>query len=90
MDCDLFEVRILCDAADLNGLVGLGERSNRNLMWMEPLRNWREPSVGEMDLARVLGSDTAGSGVLCGATDRPVVIEKIHYRYCGLDGAHGS
>jgi hypothetical protein len=27
---------------------------------------------------------------LCWAADRPVVIEKIHYRYCGLDGAHGS
>ena len=79
VDCDLFEVRVLCDAADLDGLVGLGDRPNRDLVGMEALRDGCEPSICEVDLTGVLGTDTAGSGVLCGATDRPVVIEKIHH-----------
>jgi len=57
---------------------------------MKPLWNWCEPSVGEMDLARVLGSDTARSGILCWAADRPVVVEKIHHSDRWFDRTHRS
>ncbi len=64
VDCDLFEVRVLCDAADLDGLVGLGERPNCNLMWMKALGDRREPSIGEVNLARIFGCYAASCCIL--------------------------
>jgi hypothetical protein len=90
VDCDLFEVRVFCDAADLNGLVGLAERPNSDLMRMKPLWNWCKPSIGEVDFAWILGCNATSSGILCRAADRPVVVEEIHQGCCWLDSAHES
>ncbi len=47
-----FEIGVLGDASDLKGPVGLCDRANGDLVRVDPLRDWCEPSVGEVDLGR--------------------------------------
>ncbi len=75
MNVQRLEVGVLGDASDLEGSVGLGDGANSDLVRVDALWDWCEPSVGEVDLGRVLCCSVAG--VFPGSPDAPLGVEKI-------------